>query len=53
MVYLISGGNDGSLILLNDKLYEYFYDTFTDPEWKPLEVKEWSQVMGVKEMNLD
>jgi len=51
-IYLISGGNDGSLIFLNNSLYQYFYKTFTDPQWKPLEVKEWAKVMGVKEMKL-
>jgi hypothetical protein len=52
-VYLINGGNDGFLIFLNDGLYKYFYDTFTNTQWKPLEVKEWAAVMGVKEMKLE
>jgi len=47
-IYLINGGNDGSLIFLDAKLYEYFSNTFTDPQWKPLEVKKWAKVMGVK-----
>ncbi len=47
-IYLISGGNDGSLIFLDNELYKYFYKTFTNPEWKPLEVKEWTKVMGIK-----
>lgn len=51
-IYLISGGNDGSLIFLNEELYKYFYEIFNDPQWKPLEVKEWVKVMGVKEMKL-
>ncbi|WP_159948008.1 hypothetical protein [Polaribacter septentrionalilitoris] len=52
-IYLISGGNDGSLIFLDNELYKYFYKTFTDPEWKPLEVKEWVKVMGIKKMKLE
>ncbi|SDS40816.1 hypothetical protein SAMN04515667_2108 [Formosa sp. Hel1_31_208] len=52
-VYLINGGNDGSLIFLDDDLYHYFYNVFTDPQWKPLEVNEWMEVMGVKPMKLD
>lgn len=52
-VYLINGGNDGSLIVLDEDLYNYFYDVFTDPQWKPLEVKEWVKVMDVKPMTLD
>jgi len=40
-VYLINGGNDGFLILLNDELYNYFYSTFKNIECKPLKVNEW------------
>ncbi len=47
-IYLINGGNDGSLLLLDQALYSYFYEVFTDPKWKPLEVTEWAKVMGVK-----
>ena len=43
--FLINGGNDGSLIILNEGLYSYFYNTFTDQQWKPLEVKEWAKNM--------
>ena len=50
-VYLINGGNDGYLIVLDDALYNYFYSVFTDSQWKPLEVKEWMQVMNIKPMN--
>ncbi|QNR25137.1 hypothetical protein [Croceimicrobium hydrocarbonivorans] len=52
-IYLINGGNDGALIFLNDGLYKYFYETFTDPQWKPLAVSEWAKLMGVQEMELD
>lgn len=52
-IYLINGGNDGSLIFLNNELYKYFYETFTDPLWKPLEVNEWAKVMEVKKMSLE
>ena len=51
-IYLISGGNDGSLIFLDQDLYNYFYKVFTDPQWKPLEVNEWSKVMGIKPIKL-
>lgn len=47
-IYLINGGNDGSLIFLDDKLYNYFYEVFTDLQWKPLEVGEWARAMGLK-----
>ncbi len=52
-IYLIHGGNDGSLLFLDEDLYNYFYKVFTAPQWKPLEVKEWIQVMGVTSMKLD
>ncbi len=52
-VYLINGGNDGSLIVLDSQLYNYFYEVFTEPQWKPLEVKEWAKVMRIAPMNLD
>lgn len=52
-IYLINGGNDGSLIFLNNGLYKYFYETFTDPQWKPLEVNEWAKIMGVKKMKIE
>jgi len=52
-IYLINGGNDGSIIFLNDKLYKFFYNTFTNPQWKPLEVKEWAKVMGIKEIKTE
>ena len=51
-IYLISGGNEGSLIFLDDALYKYFYEVFTNPQWKPLEVNEWAKVMDVKPMKL-
>lgn len=47
-IYLINGGNDGSLIFLDDELYNYFYEVFTDLQWKPLEVDEWARAMGLK-----
>lgn len=50
-IYLISGGNDGSLIFLNDDLYKYFYTVFTDPQWKPLNTKEWASLNHVKSSN--
>lgn len=46
-VYLINGGNDGHLIFLDQPLYKFFYQTFSDPQWKPLEVKEWAKEMGL------
>lgn len=52
-IYLISGGNDGSLIFLNDSLYKYIYTVYKNPLWKPLELEEWAKVMGVKPMKLD
>lgn len=52
-IYLINGGNDGTLIFLDNKLYNYFYQVFTDPQWKPLETKEWASIMGLEPMKLD
>ncbi len=52
-IYLINGGNDGALIFLDDELYNYFYEVFTDPYWKPLEVSEWVKVMELEQMDLD
>ena len=52
-VYLIGGGNDGTLIFLNRELYKYIYGVFKDPTAKPLDVREWARVMGVKSMNLE
>ncbi|PKH52066.1 hypothetical protein CXF68_15790 [Tenacibaculum sp. Bg11-29] len=49
-IYLINGGNDGELIFLNDELYRYFYNTYINKQRKPLEVKEWTKVMEIKEM---
>ena len=50
-IYLISNGNDGSLIFLNKELYQYIYGILKNPYWKPLEVSEWKKVMGIKPMN--
>lgn len=52
-IYLVSGGNDGRLIYLTDELYEYIYQVYTNPMWKPLEVKEWAKVMGVGSMRIE
>lgn len=52
-IYLVNGGNDGSLMFLDEDLYNYFYKVFTDSQWKPLEVNEWKSVMGIKPMELD
>jgi len=51
-VYLVHGGNDGQLILLDEPLYQYFSKVFTVAEWRPLPVAEWVKVMGVAPMDL-
>lgn len=52
-IYLVSAANDGRLIFLTEPLYKAIYATLTDKQWKPLEINEWRQVMGVKPMKLD
>lgn len=52
-IYLVSGGNDGRLIFLSNEQYQYIYTAYKNPSWKPLELNEWAQVMGVKPMKLD
>ncbi|PZR20313.1 MAG: hypothetical protein DI539_11125 [Flavobacterium psychrophilum] len=52
-VYLIHGGNEGSIIFLNEKQFKYMYSVFTDKEWKPLSVKEWCKVMDVKPLKIN
>lgn len=46
-VYLASGANDGRLIFLTEELYYYIYSVYKNPHWKPLDLEEWSQIMGV------
>lgn len=52
-IFLASGGNDGRLVFLTDNLYKYIYSVYKNPNWKPLELEEWSTVMNVKPMKLD
>ena len=52
-IYLVNGANDGRLVFLSEKLYQYIYSIYHNPQWKPLEVTEWTKVMKVKPMNLD
>ncbi len=52
-IYLASGGNDGRLIFLTKRLYDYIYSVYTNEEWKPLEVTEWMKVMSIKPMKLN
>lgn len=47
-IYLASGGNDGRLIFLTDALYQYIYSVYKNPDWKPLELKEWAHTMRVE-----
>ncbi|QEE48227.1 hypothetical protein FUA48_01135 [Flavobacterium alkalisoli] len=51
-LYPVSGGNDGRLIFLSYKQYKYIYSIYKNPEWKPLEIKEWCDIMGVKYMSV-
>lgn len=52
-IYLVSGGNDGRLIFLTNELYGYIYSIYQNPNWKPLELDEWAEVMSVKPMKLE
>lgn len=47
-IYLINGANEGMLILLDEKQFNYIDTTYRNKEWKPLSVKEWCRVMKVK-----
>lgn len=45
--YLVNGGNDGRLALLNYDQYQLIYKTYKDKRWKPLEINEWAKEFDV------
>lgn len=46
--YLVNGGNDGRLALLNYDQYQLIYKTYKDKKWKPLEINEWAKEFDVE-----
>lgn len=52
-IYLINGGNDGSLIFLEEKQFRYINTIYRNEQWKPLPVKEWCKVMKVKPQKIN
>ncbi|MCP4124670.1 MAG: hypothetical protein GY751_23245 [Bacteroidetes bacterium] len=47
-VYLISGGNDGSMVFLSPDQYEIIEGLYEDNEWKPREIEDWKRFMRVR-----
>lgn len=47
-VYLISGGNDGSLVFLTSEQYSYIRQVLSDEEFTPLSVEEWCKRNKIK-----
>lgn len=52
-IYLINGGNEGHLIFLNEKQFQYMDSIYTDKEWKPLSIKEWCRIMNVEPQKIN
>ena len=46
-IYLVNGGNDGRLALLSKRQFELIDKTYTDENWKPLEINRWTKVSKV------
>jgi hypothetical protein len=52
-IYLINGGNDGRLIFLEDRQYRYIDTIYRNEQWKPLPIKQWCKVMGLKPQKIN
>lgn len=47
-LYLISAGNEGEAIFLNDKQFELMDKLFTDDKLKPLKPDKWLKVFEIE-----
>ena len=47
-VYLISGGNDGNMVILSPNQYKLIEQYFSENEWKPREIEDWKSFMRVE-----
>jgi hypothetical protein len=52
-VYLVSGGNDGRLIFLTERQFNYIDNIYINNKWKPLRIKDWCKAMEVNYMIAD
>ena len=47
-VYLINGGNDGSIVFLSDAQFAYIGSISGNQEWKPMKLDEWRKIYQIE-----
>lgn len=47
-VYLVNGGNDGRIIFLTKKQFDFIDKVYKNNNWKPLTIDRWCKVMNLK-----